>query len=113
MRAAFDDGLERMSVDCCRRQFESLLQSLLNGSEPDSRMTPSVLPQAPAGITGLDQLMGGGLIEGVPGTGKTTPALQFLLAAKDRGERTRCVTLSKRPRSSQTSPGRMGGHSTD
>ena len=46
--------------------------------------------------------MGGGfptrrmhLIEGVPGTGKTTLALQFLLAAKDRGERTLYVTLSE------------------
>jgi len=35
------------------------------------------------------------LIEGVPGTGKTTLALQFLLAAKSRGERTLYVTLSE------------------
>jgi circadian clock protein KaiC len=35
------------------------------------------------------------LIEGVPGTGKTTLALQFLLAARDRGERTLYVTLSE------------------
>jgi circadian clock protein KaiC len=35
------------------------------------------------------------LIEGVPGTGKTTLALQFLLAAKARGERTLYVTLSE------------------
>jgi circadian clock protein KaiC len=35
------------------------------------------------------------LIEGVPGTGKTTLALQFLLAAKQRGERTLYITLSE------------------
>lgn len=35
------------------------------------------------------------LIEGVPGTGKTTLALQFLLAARNRGERTLYVTLSE------------------
>ena len=58
--------------------------------------------QASTGIQGLDQLLGGGLptrrmhlIEGVPGTGKTTLALQFLLAARERGERTLYVTLSE------------------
>jgi circadian clock protein KaiC len=35
------------------------------------------------------------LIEGVPGTGKTTLALQFLLAARDRAERTLYITLSE------------------
>jgi circadian clock protein KaiC len=35
------------------------------------------------------------LIEGVPGTGKTTLALQFLLAARLRGERTLYITLSE------------------
>ncbi len=62
------------------------------------------MAEAPAstGIAGLDQLLGGGLptrrmhlIEGVPGTGKTTLALQFLLAARARGERTLYVTLSE------------------
>ena len=57
---------------------------------------------ASSGIEGLDHLLGGGyptrrmhLVEGVPGTGKTTLALQFLLAARDRGERTLYVTLSE------------------
>lgn len=65
-------------------------------------MATAASAQASTGIAGLDQLMGGGfptrrlhLIEGVPGTGKTTLALQFLLAAKARGERTLYVTLSE------------------
>lgn len=65
-------------------------------------MNPERAAHASSGIPGLDQLMGGGfptrrmhLIEGVPGTGKTTLALQFLMAAKARGERTLYVTLSE------------------
>ncbi len=65
-------------------------------------MGSAATTQASSGIAGLDQLLGGGyptrrmhLIEGVPGTGKTTLALQFLLAARSRGERTLYVTLSE------------------
>jgi circadian clock protein KaiC len=65
-------------------------------------MGTDALAQASSGIEGLDYLMHGGfparrmhLIEGAPGTGKTTLALQFLLAARDRGERTLYVTLSE------------------
>jgi circadian clock protein KaiC len=54
------------------------------------------------GIVGLDHVLGGGLpahhlflIEGSPGTGKTTLALQFLLAGAARGERTLYVTLAE------------------
>jgi len=52
------------------------------------------LPSAGTGIPGLDEVLGGGLarnrihlIEGSPGTGKTTVALQFLLAGAEKGER--------------------------
>nr|MBA3915833.1 DUF2075 domain-containing protein [Terriglobales bacterium] len=55
-----------------------------------------------AGIEGLDDIMGGGfpavhlyLIEGDPGTGKTTLALQFLLEGVARGEKSLYVTLSE------------------
>ncbi len=51
------------------------------------------LPRASSGIAGLDAILGGGwarerlhLLEGSPGTGKTTIALQFLLAGADAGE---------------------------
>ncbi len=54
------------------------------------------------GIDGLDDVMGGGferkrlfLVEGVPGSGKTTLALQFLIAAARRGESVLYVTLSE------------------
>jgi circadian clock protein KaiC len=47
-----------------------------------------------SGIAGLDEILQGGyprgritLIEGAPGTGKTTASLQFLIAAVERGER--------------------------
>ena len=46
------------------------------------------------GVPGLDYVTAGGysraslhLIEGAPGAGKTTMALQFLLDGRDRGER--------------------------
>src|SRR5258708_25242474 len=54
------------------------------------------------GIPGLDQLLAGGfvtnrmyLIEGNPGTGKTTLALQFLMDGVARGEPCLYVTLSE------------------
>jgi circadian clock protein KaiC len=57
---------------------------------------------APTGVVGLDDVLGGGLtrnrlflIEGVPGSGKTTLALQFLRAAVERGEPVLYVTLSE------------------
>jgi circadian clock protein KaiC len=57
------------------------------------------------GIPGLDNVLGGGLdperlylIEGEPGTGKTTLALQFLLEGARRGENGLYVTLSETER---------------
>ncbi len=54
------------------------------------------------GVPGLDDILGGGLpaghlylVEGDPGTGKTTLALQFLLDGIARGERCMYVTLSE------------------
>ncbi|HEV2130439.1 MAG TPA: ATPase domain-containing protein [Longimicrobiaceae bacterium] len=55
-----------------------------------------------SGVTGLDDILGGGfpanrvhLILGTPGTGKTTMGLQFLLEGARRGERVLYVTLSE------------------
>jgi circadian clock protein KaiC len=54
------------------------------------------------GVPGLDDVLGGGLtpsrlylLEGTPGTGKTTLALQFLREGVARGERTLYITLSE------------------
>lgn len=54
------------------------------------------------GIAGLDDVVGGGLersrtflVEGSPGTGKTTIALQFLVTGAAAGERCLYVTLSE------------------
>src|SRR6185369_10982602 len=63
---------------------------------------PRVPPRAPTGVDGLDDVLHGGLIphrlylvDGNPGAGKTTLALQFLLEGLRRGERTLYVTLSE------------------
>ncbi|WP_309646369.1 ATPase domain-containing protein [Phenylobacterium sp.] len=57
---------------------------------------------ASTGIEGLDDIMRGGyarrriyLVEGTPGTGKTTSALQFLMAGAQRGEKGLYITLSE------------------
>ena len=69
------------------------------GDEPHSRTGLNLVP---TGISGLDDILGGGLdadrlylVEGRPGTGKTTLALQYLLEGVRRGERGLYVTLSE------------------
>ncbi|MCJ8207118.1 ATPase domain-containing protein [Pseudomonas sp. RGM2987] len=61
--------------------------------------------KAATGIEGLDDILAGGLsrghvflLEGEPGTGKTTVALQFLMAGAEAGERTLYITLSETER---------------
>ncbi len=58
--------------------------------------------RAATGVPGLDDVLAGGfargslfLIEGTPGTGKTTLALRYLLEGADRGESGLYVTLSE------------------
>ena len=58
--------------------------------------------RVPTGSAALDKILGGGLpadcvylVEGTPGAGKTTLALQFLLEGHRRGEATLYVTLSE------------------
>jgi circadian clock protein KaiC len=60
------------------------------------------LPRAQTGIAGLDDILGAGLarnrlhlLEGTPGTGKTTIALQFLLAGARSGETALYVSLAE------------------
>lgn len=61
--------------------------------------------KAPTGIEGLDDILEGGfarghmyLVEGSPGTGKTTLSMQFLLEGAKVGERGLYVTLSESTR---------------
>lgn len=55
-----------------------------------------------SGVDGLDEVLNGGfprgrimLVEGQPGTGKTTLALQTLIAARDRGEKTLFLSIAQ------------------
>jgi circadian clock protein KaiC len=63
---------------------------------------PKPAPKARIGVAGLDDILVGGLspghvflLEGSPGTGKTTIALQFLLEGAKAGERGLYITLSE------------------
>jgi len=63
---------------------------------------PAFQPQCATGISGLDHVLQGGLprdrlylVDGNPGVGKTTLALQFLLEGVRQGEKCLYVTLSE------------------
>ena len=63
---------------------------------------PAETAKAEFGVEGLDDILVGGLarghlylVEGSPGTGKTTVALQFLLEGSERGETGLYITLSE------------------
>src|ERR1700687_1390338 len=64
-----------------------------------------IATKAKTGIWGLDNILSGGftrghvfLVEGAPGTGKTTVALQFLLEGVEAGEKCLYITLSETER---------------
>src|SRR5256714_1304863 len=64
-----------------------------------------IASKAKTGIWGLDNILSGGfsrghlfLVEGAPGTGKTTVALQFLLEGSRAGEKCLYITLSETER---------------
>ena len=57
-----------------------------------------------SGLPSLDYILDGGfannrchLIEGQPGSGKTTLAMQFLIAGQERGEKCLFITISESP----------------
>src|SRR6202043_3983252 len=65
----------------------------------------SIAEKEKTGIWGLDNILSGGfsrghlfLVEGAPGTGKTTLALQFLLEGANAGEKCLYITLSETER---------------
>jgi circadian clock protein KaiC len=64
-----------------------------------------IVGKAKTGVWGLDNILSGGfsrghvfLVEGEPGTGKTTLALQFLLEGANAGEKCLYITLSETER---------------
>ncbi len=64
-----------------------------------------IVGKAKTGIWGLDDILSGGfsrghvfLVEGAPGTGKTTIALQFLMEGAQAGEKCLYITLSETER---------------
>src|SRR5215813_5150524 len=64
--------------------------------------TPEEVELVPTGTTGLDDVLGGGfpasrlhLIQGDPGTGKTTLSLRFLIEGAANGESVLYVALSE------------------
>ena len=73
-------------------------------SSPNPSPSAGANHRISTGSAGLDDILGGGftpdrlyLIEGDPGTGKTTLALQFLLAGVKLGEKGLYITLSESP----------------
>lgn len=71
-------------------------------TDTDTALPTSSAPRISTGVPGLDDILCGGLtpsrlylLEGTPGTGKTTLALQFLREGAARGEATLYVTLSE------------------
>ena len=74
----------------------------MNTASPSHGAPPGASPRMSTGIPGLDDILGGGLtpqrvylVEGTPGTGKTTLGLQFLLDGMARGESGLYITLSE------------------
>ncbi|QFU18116.1 AAA family ATPase [Microvirga thermotolerans] len=70
-----------------------------------SARAPDEVVPVPTGVPGLDDVLVGGyasnrahLVEGRPGSGKTTLGLQFLLEGVRRGERCLYITLSESKR---------------
>src|SRR5579875_632557 len=68
----------------------------------DPIQAPAAGAHARTGIQGLDDVLAGGLqrdrlylVEGHPGTGKTTLALQFLIEGARRGEKVLYVSLAE------------------
>ena len=71
-------------------------------TEGEASPTPTTDQRCWTGIEGLDSILDGGLpsacfylIQGDPGSGKTTLAMQFLLEGIRRGEKTLYITLSE------------------
>lgn len=72
------------------------------GMPPHAGPAPTTPVRVSTGVPGIDDILGGGLpvhrlylVQGTPGVGKTTFALQFLLEGARRGEPTLYISLSE------------------
>jgi len=73
-----------------------------NGVGKQEITRPARVALFTTGVEGLDDILGGGLacnhlylIEGDPGTGKTTIAMQFLMEGARCGQKSLYITLSE------------------
>jgi circadian clock protein KaiC len=87
----------RRSALAPRLALPEAVEPGVSSAEPETETM-----DADTGVVGLDNILGGGfarnrlyLVEGSPGAGKTTAAIQFLIAGAARGERGLYVTLSE------------------
>jgi RecA-superfamily ATPases implicated in signal transduction len=76
-------------------------RSMTTSNATEVQLAPTI-SRCSSGCPGLDDVLGGGLpighfylVEGEPGTGKTTLALQFVAEGLKRGEKVLYVTLSE------------------
>ncbi len=83
----------------CGSHSKSLVLTLLTPMEHNAPATAQI---SKTGVPGLDSVLGGGLpehrlylVEGNPGSGKTTLALQYLLEGAARQESSLYITLSE------------------
>lgn len=82
--------------------YFAVIPNPVSGVIQDMQVRQDMNEQAMTGVAGLDEILAGGLtrgrlflLEGRPGTGKTTVATQFLMRGAQRGERCLYITLSE------------------
>jgi circadian clock protein KaiC len=93
---------DRASIGPACWSAHSLKNKFMPSNLVSDKNPPKDAEQCPTGIEGLDDILAGGLtrncfylVQGDPGSGKTTLALQFLLEGIRRGEKGLYITLSE------------------
>src|SRR5256885_15186467 len=78
------------------------MDKLMTANSVSDKHSPKDSERCPTGVEGLDDILAGGLprdcfylVQGDPGSGKTTLALQFLLEGLRLGEKVFYITLSE------------------
>src|SRR5438132_1612775 len=88
-----------------QRWFDLLNGQTMTANSVSYKHSPEDSERCTTGVEGLDDILAGGLprdcfylVQGDPGSGKTTLALQFLLEGLRRGEKVFYITLSETKR---------------